>query len=69
MQEGLATAIQPLRHYARFRGRSTRFETVLFAILIAILFIATGYAQPLTGPEALLWTQPGSVLLAFPILR
>jgi uncharacterized membrane protein YhaH (DUF805 family) len=69
VSEGPATALQPLRHYARFRGRSTRFEMVLFAILIAILFIATGYAEPLIGAEALLWTQRGLLLLlACPIL-
>lgn len=59
-----ATALLPLRRYAVFGGRSTRFELILFAVLLVLLSVAIGYLA-LIDPLYSTWAQRGLVLAAF----
>lgn len=61
----LGTAFLPLKHYALFRGRSTRFELILFVLLIALLRIAIGYTSWFLSPENVEWVRRGLILLIF----
>jgi uncharacterized membrane protein YhaH (DUF805 family) len=69
VESGFAVAWSPLRRYADFRGRSTRFELLLFYALLIVINLAIGWAGFLTVPEVAVW-GPSVLLLvtACPIL-
>jgi uncharacterized membrane protein YhaH (DUF805 family) len=61
--EGLRSAVQPLKRYAIFRGRSTRLELLLFSTLLLLLSVAIGYLA-LIDPLYATWGQRILLLLA-----
>jgi uncharacterized membrane protein YhaH (DUF805 family) len=61
--EGLRSAVQPLRRYAIFRGRSTRLELLLFSALVVLSSMAIGYLA-LIDPLYATWGQRILLLLA-----
>jgi len=73
MDYWVETALRPLRHYADFRGRSTRSELVAFYVLMSVanfgLLFMSGMLGPLVSDEVE-WTAGELVHLAFlcPIL-
>lgn len=62
---GLGTAFLPLKRYAVFGGRSTRFELILFALLLVLLNLAIGYTSLLLEPAYVEWSQRALVILTF----
>ena len=61
----LGTAFLPLKRYAVFRGRSTRFELILFFALLVLVRIAIGYTAWFLSPENVEWGQRGLIVLIF----
>jgi len=69
VESGFSTAFLPLRRYARFRGRSTRFEMLAFCALLFVLIMAIGWLGFFTVLEVSIWGQRALlVLTACPIL-
>jgi len=69
MESGFRVAWLPLKRYAVFSGRSTRFELLLFAVLIIILNTAIGWASAFTVPDVAIWgTRVLLLLTACPAL-
>ena len=65
----LATALLPLKRYAVFRGRSTRFELSLFTVLLVLVSIAIGYTSLILDPVYVEWGQRALIVLTFcPVL-
>jgi uncharacterized membrane protein YhaH (DUF805 family) len=58
----LAAALRPMRHYADFRGRSTRTELVFFYLLAGLLGLAGRLAAMMAGIDD--WWIMGLVSLA-----
>jgi uncharacterized membrane protein YhaH (DUF805 family) len=61
----LGTLFLPLRRYAVFRGRSMRFELILFVLLLALIRIGIGYTSWFLSTENVEWGQRGFILLIF----
>lgn len=58
-----STALRPLKHYADFRGRSTRTELILFYVLVLFAQMVLFWPIVLIGVEAGRWVQGGLLLL------
>ena len=61
----LGTAFLPLKRYAIFRGRSTRFELILFFALLVLINVAIGYISWFLSPEYVEWGRRVLIILAF----